>query len=110
VTGCAPDFAADGIDELLNGFLSRSRGRLVADPPVSLAVRATDVDAAWTMHIEPDRRRVVAGARPADTTVAGRASDLYLFLWNRTDAATLDVRGDPAVLALWRSHATIRWS
>ncbi|HEU4421101.1 MAG TPA: maleylpyruvate isomerase family mycothiol-dependent enzyme [Pilimelia sp.] len=107
VTGCAPGFAADGIDELLNGFLSRSRGRLVADPPVSLAVRATDVDAAWTMHIEPDRRRVAAGAHPADATVAGSASDLYLFLWNRADATTLDVQGDRAVLALWRSRATI---
>jgi len=96
--------SADHID-----VLRRDGVRLVevADPPVSLAVRATDVDAAWTMYIEPDRRRVVAGAHPADTTVAGPASDLYRYLWNRTDATTLDVRGDLAVLALWRSHATI---
>src|SRR5947209_8268304 len=35
-------FAADGIDELLFGFFARPRGSLVADPPVRLALHATD--------------------------------------------------------------------
>jgi uncharacterized protein (TIGR03083 family) len=109
VTASPPAFSVDGIDELLNGFLSRPRGRLVADPPRTVAVQATDVDAAWTVHIEPDRRRVVAGRQAADLTVTGSASDLYYLLWNRCDTARLDVRGDDTILDLWRHAATIRW-
>jgi uncharacterized protein (TIGR03083 family) len=110
VSAVPAGFARDGIDELLFGFLSRPRGRLVADPPRSLAVQATDVDAAWTVHIEPDRRRVVAAREPADLTVTGPASDLYLLLWNRRDASGLAVDGDPAVLDLWRAAARVTWN
>lgn len=105
-----PEFAVDGIDELLNGFYGRPRGRLVADPPVSMALAASDADAAWTVYVEPDRRRVVSGRQPADLTVMGRASRLYLLLWNRVGTEGLDLSGDRTVLDLWRSRATVRWS
>jgi uncharacterized protein (TIGR03083 family) len=104
-----PDFAADGIDELLTGFLSRPSRRLVADPPVRLAVAATDADTAWTVHIEPGGRRVVPGRHTADLTVAGPASDLYLLLWNRGGDGALEIRGDRAILDLWRARARVAW-
>jgi len=105
------DFADDGIDELLNGFLVRPRGRLVSDPSVSLAIRTTDTGSAWTMRIEPDRRVVSAGADDATCRVSGTASDLYLLLWNRQALDDrVEVGGDRAVLDLWRERATIRWS
>ena len=103
-------FAGDGIDELLNGFLVRPRGRLIADPPVSLAIRSTDTGSAWTIRIEPDRRLVSAGAGAATCRVSGKASDLYLLLWNRRPLdERVEVDGDRAVLDLWRERATIRW-
>jgi uncharacterized protein (TIGR03083 family) len=109
-SSCAPELAADGIDELLRGFLSRPRGRLVADPPVSLGVRTTDTGDTWTIHIEPAGRRVTPGAEDADCRVSGAASDLYLLLWNRRSAdRAVGVEGDGAVLDLWRERATIRW-
>jgi len=108
-TSCAADFAVDGIDELLNGFFSRARGRLVADPAVALGVRATDTGDAWTIRIEPDRRVVSPGAEDADCRVSGPASDLYLLLWNRRAVeGALEVQGDPGVLDLWRTRAIIR--
>ena len=110
VTGVPPGFATDGIDELLFGFYSRPRGRLVADPAKALALRATDIEAGWTVHIEPQGRRVVPEAEPADLTIAGPAGDLYHLLWNRRDTTGLDVDGDPAVLDLWRAQARVRWS
>lgn len=55
-------------------------------------------------------RRVVPGEHPADTTVYGSASDLYLLLWNRCGSDRVEVRGDPAVLESWRARATVRWS
>lgn len=106
---CAPEFAADGIDELLKGFFSRARGRLVADPAVALAVRTTDTGDAWTIRIEPDRRVVTAGTADADCRVSGPASDLYLLLWNRwTVDRGIDVEGERGVLELWRTKAVIR--
>ena len=111
VSGCAAGFAADGIDELLRGFLSRPVGGLVADPPVSLAVRTMDTGDAWTVHIEPERRVVSTGAGGADCTVSGAASDLYLLLWNRRPLdQRVTVEGNAAVLDLWRERAAIRWS
>jgi len=109
VTPVAPGFAVDGIDELLNGFLSRPTSRLVADPPTSLAVRATDADAAWTVHIGPDGRRIVPREEPAELHIAGPASDLYLLLWNRRDTDGLGIDGDPAALDVWRAKATVAW-
>ena len=101
------DLAVDGIDELLNGFIVRSRSRLVADPPVSLGIRTVDDGAAWTVHILPDTRRVTAGVDDADCVVAGRAEDLYLLLWNRDPAGDVTVSGDARVMDRWRTHALV---
>ena len=104
-------FAADGIDELLNGFLARRRGRLVADPAVVLSVETTDADAAWSIRIGPDSRQVTAGVTPgADCSIAGPASDLYLFLWNRAGPERLAIDGDRELLSSWTELAAIRWS
>jgi uncharacterized protein (TIGR03083 family) len=105
----APTLAADGIDELLSGFYARPRGRLVADPPVTLGVRAVDTTASWSIRVEPDRRVVTAGAADGDCVIAGAATDVYLFLWNRTGPDNLEVHGDESVLALWRTKARITW-
>jgi uncharacterized protein (TIGR03083 family) len=104
-----PAFAADGLSELIEGFMGRRGGRLYADPPVSLAVEATDVDAAWTVRVGPEDRVVEPGARAADATVRGTASDLYVLLWNRTGTERVSVEGDRAVLDIWRERAQIRW-
>ncbi|MBX6389235.1 MAG: maleylpyruvate isomerase family mycothiol-dependent enzyme [Frankia sp.] len=103
------DFAADGIDELLAGFFGRRRGDLLAPEPVALAVRCADVDAGWTIRIGPHGREITCTADDgADCRITGAASDLYLFLWNRQDADRLDVKGEAAVLGLWRALARIR--
>jgi uncharacterized protein (TIGR03083 family) len=108
-SACQAGFSADGIDELLNGFFSRARGRLVCNPAVALAVRTTDTGDAWTIRIEPDRRVVTAGAGDADCIVSGAASELYLLLWNRRmPGEGLSVEGNPRVLELWRTRAIIR--
>jgi uncharacterized protein (TIGR03083 family) len=103
------EFAADGIDELMAGFMSRSGGRLTSDPPVRLAVAPTDVPQAWTMWIGPGETRCVPRVEEATATVRGCAGDLYRFLWNRLDRDAIEVDGDPAVLDLWRARANVRW-
>jgi uncharacterized protein (TIGR03083 family) len=104
--------AVDGIDELLLGFYNRKRGRLVADPALTLGIRVTDAlpDDAWTVVISPEGRDVTRGQANGDCVVSGTASDVYQFLWNRRDRNAISLAGDPAVLDLWTEKARITWS
>ena len=110
ITEIPPEFAADGVNELVGAFMARRGGKLRSERPMSLAIEATDAEAAWTVGIGPEGREVTAGRGAADATVTGRAHDLYLLLWNRIGADRVTVEGDPAVLGLWRERAHIRWS
>jgi uncharacterized protein (TIGR03083 family) len=103
------EFAADGIDELVTGFVARRRGRLVSDPPRTLLIAPTDSPLRWHVTIRPDGRRISKEAAPADCTVAGSASELYQLLWNRGSRERVEVDGDPAALDLWRDLAHVTW-
>jgi uncharacterized protein (TIGR03083 family) len=111
ITPYAPAFAADGVNEVLFGFAAR-RGRFPqVEPPPVLRLQADDIDEEWRIQLGPERVAVLEdGEVAADCTVVGPVSDLYLMIWNRITAATLDVRGDPAVPAIWRDAIRVRWS
>ncbi|MFJ8627700.1 maleylpyruvate isomerase family mycothiol-dependent enzyme [Kitasatospora sp. NPDC093550] len=107
--------ALDGIDELLRGFMTRSRATVRSDRPRTVQVRATDGPGSWRMTItrEPMTVSTDDSPEPADLTLAGPARDLYLLLWNRLpaeQARAVETTGDRDLLALWRGEATIRWS
>lgn len=109
LTTVAGDFAADGIDELLTGFLPRRGGRFTADPPRRLLVDAVDAGRSWLAEIGPDRIIVSRVAGPADCVVRGAAPELYLLLWNRRTAGGLDIEGDRGFLDTWRDSVHVRW-
>jgi uncharacterized protein (TIGR03083 family) len=102
------DVAADGVDELLTGFVTHPSGRLKSDAPRALLVRATDTDDEWLVRIADTVETERTGGK-ADCTVSGPASDLHLFLWNRADVDALTVDGDRSLLDLWRGSVAIRW-
>jgi uncharacterized protein (TIGR03083 family) len=112
-----PDFAADGIDELIMGFGQRRKYRPAAEHDGSLQVRTTDTGHAWHVGTEAGRiqaRREREGSDSFDSTactVTGPASGVYLFLWNRSDAAQAGVAisGDTGFLQLWQSSVRVRW-
>jgi uncharacterized protein (TIGR03083 family) len=109
----APRFAADGIDELIMGFLGRDAKRGSWDgPPGILAVHADDGgdgSAHWRVLSEPGRLAVARADGAADCDVTGPAADLYLLLWNRRDTAGASVRGDASLLAELRRHTAVTW-
>jgi uncharacterized protein (TIGR03083 family) len=102
-----PKLAADGIDELLCGFITRGRSKLHPDGPLT-AVVSTDEGDAWTMRVRDGSLVTTAGAADhADAWFTGTAAQLYLGLWNRGDELT--VRGRDGMLELWRSQVRVRW-
>jgi uncharacterized protein (TIGR03083 family) len=118
--GFPASFAVDGIDELITGFGRRRKYRPqtgvdgTAAGGGSLRVLASDTGTAW--HAEVREGRIQAqsesdSSAPADCTVSGSASGLYLFLWNRADAAQvgITISGNPGVFALWQSGVRVRW-
>ncbi|MDX3755103.1 maleylpyruvate isomerase family mycothiol-dependent enzyme [Streptomyces mirabilis] len=113
--GATPDtvtrgFAVDGIDELLRGFHGRPRSQVRSRTPRVLRVRATDVDAVWTVRLSPEppvSERGATAAGDVDCELAGPAAQLYLALWNRLPFP--DLTGDTSLAALWREKSGVTW-
>ncbi len=103
-----PSFAADGVDELLTGFLPRPRQRMHSGIPITVLVRTTDTGHVWTVELSRAPAVVHVGSpeRPADTTWSGSAVALYLGLWNR--GRHIEQVGRD-VLPAWRQQMTVWW-
>ena len=108
----SPPFSADGVDELLTGFVPRRSTKLRSDVPATLGVRCLDDDGAWVLSIGPDGVTTAAGAGvgEADCTVRGAAGDLYLALWNRGGDDRLQIDGDRGVLERFGDAVQVRWN
>ncbi|MER5573983.1 maleylpyruvate isomerase family mycothiol-dependent enzyme [Streptomyces massasporeus] len=105
-TEVTPEFATDGIDELLRGFHARSRSRVRTPEPRVLRIRAEDTGAVWTLRLSPEppvTTRDEAGE--AECELSAPAGQLYLALWNR--APLPSATGDQALAALWREASAI---
>jgi len=108
-----PAFAANGVDELIMGFLARniSRGGWPGLDG-SLAIHAADgADGAadWLVRGGSEAPGVSRGTGPAGCDVTGSARDLYLTLWNRRPLDGLQVHGDPSILAAFARALRITW-
>lgn len=111
-----PDFAADGIDELIMGFGRRHKYQPHGDHEGTLRFAATDTGDDWYAQAEDgliQPRRGNGKTQPATCAVSGPASGLYLFLWNRADAtgarAEVTISGDADLLSQWKSSVRVRW-
>lgn len=103
-----PAFAADGIDEMLVAFAPRG-SEFAIDSPGTMVVRANDTDDRW--HVTtPNGITTIRGEGPADVTLTGPASDLYLTVWNRGDDSTIEVARNRGLLDTWHKGHGIRWS
>ena len=104
-----PALAADGLDELLTGFLPRKSSRLRRDEPAAVLVSPTDRPQRWTVRISAEPPATVRTDTPEPALLlAGTAAGLYLGLWNRGDEFA--VAGDETLAQLWRAKVRVRWS
>jgi uncharacterized protein (TIGR03083 family) len=110
------DFAADGIDELIMGFGRRRKYQPGFErrrvPGCACSPRTPGMPGSSRRS----RAASCHGATPtsrrkAGCTVSGPASGLYLYLWNRADAAPgrRHRTGDPGLLSSWQSSVRVRW-
>jgi uncharacterized protein (TIGR03083 family) len=110
LSSITPDFAADGIDELVRGFWPRLSSTTPAETTVSLGVRCTDDAGAWVVTMRPDGVQTSIGEGEATCTVRGPAADLYLALWNRAGIGSLQIEGDRAALDRFGVATQVRWA
>ncbi|MCX5379867.1 maleylpyruvate isomerase family mycothiol-dependent enzyme [Streptomyces sp. NBC_00091] len=105
----APEFAEDGVDELLSGFHARPSSRVRTEEPRVLRIRAADTGAVWTVRLSKEPAVTVRGdtGEEVHCSVAGEASWLYAALWNRLPLAGPGVRGDTSLARLWQETAGI---
>ncbi len=106
--GIDAEVAADGIDELLMGFITRGKGKLRTERPTTLLVR-TDEGRAWTVQLADGPTVTTPGeTAPPDAVFSGSAVQLYLALWNRSDDFT--ATGPDDLVQQWRKSVRVRWS
>lgn len=113
-----PLVAADGVDELLTGFLTRSTSRLRSERPLRVVVAPPDAALWWQVDVgegPPVTTRHAVGpgsahdGSDADLVLTAPAVPTYLTLWNRGDEATAHAAGRAAeeALELWRATARV---
>lgn len=113
-TWIAPEVAVDGIDELLVGFITRSRKG--ASPGGStestlLLVAPDGCDVAWLVELATGRPLVTRRVRPGSPDASGAEHvwtgdplDLYLRLWSRGSAEPVD-----ELERWWRESISVTW-
>lgn len=110
-TWIRPEIAVDGIDELLVGFVTRSRRGASPGDDTTVLVRPDDIDVAWLVELATGRPIVTRRVRPespeadgADHTLTGGPVDLYLRLWSRGASEPAD-----ELERWWRDTISITW-
>jgi uncharacterized protein (TIGR03083 family) len=102
------ELAADGIDELLRGFLPRRKSKLRSQSSYVIEIHATGADRRWQVAVSDQPPLCVRGATwSPDAVITGSALELYLGLWNRTD--DLQAEGREDVVEQWRRQVRVLW-
>lgn len=109
-----PAVAADGVDELLAGFMTRNKSRLRTTAPTTIGVLADETPSGWLLETSAERPPVCVTAgrddvtERADVLLQGSAVAVYLTVWNRSDELNLDDGANAAALDPWRG-AAVTW-
>jgi uncharacterized protein (TIGR03083 family) len=104
-------FSADGVDEMLLGFLARPGSkRYTRVSPGAVSLEATDAGATWSINVSGTGIDTKRGQGASDLYVRGPAEDLYLLVWNRRTPAGLELDGRAELLDDWEKLFRVTWS
>lgn len=98
VTHVDDDLAVDGIDEVLDSILVVFSRREVGGDGRTTAVRTGGH--IWRITPHQDRVDLDRSPGPAEATVSGEPSELYLWLWGRRPEGSVHIEGDRS-LGTW---------
>jgi uncharacterized protein (TIGR03083 family) len=96
--------ALDGIDEVLDWFLSFQAEDVGPDGPGRGTVLVRTRDRVWRLTLTPDTVDLARGPGPADALVSGEPSELYLWLWGRRPDSAVVLEGDQDLLTGLRAR------
>jgi uncharacterized protein (TIGR03083 family) len=109
VTPAADDFATDGIDELLLGFVPTRLSDITVDKPFTITIEPLDVNAGWTVAAGQAGATAYAGASDdSELTVFGAVSALYLWLWNRSGDDEVSLSGQMTLADVWHHRFVVK--
>jgi uncharacterized protein (TIGR03083 family) len=101
------DLARDGVDEILQVMLHGNWAEWGAKTqhPVDSTIAIETGGVRWRCDVSEAVVDVVAGStEPANATVSGRPSDVFLWLWGRAEGDAVQVEGDRAAVAEFRER------
>lgn len=103
-----PDFAADGVDELVMNIAAAQFDRAALDRAYTIALTPLDANVAWTIRIAPAAVSAHRSADDgADLNAFGLASALYRWVWNRADDLDVSLRGELALADRWHQACRV---
>lgn len=102
VTAFSPQFAQDGLGEVVGGFATEPG--FATSRPGRLLLACSD-GPSWLVTFGSERTQTTSGV-PADTeadaVISGSSDSLYRWAWNRLAPDAVE-SGDPATIASWRA-------
>ncbi len=102
------DLAVDGIDEVLDCFLSGDWGDEPRPTPGSgERVQISAGHRSWLVTLGPNSVELSRGDGDAAGTVSGAPAGVLLWLWGRAPDDAVELSGDPAAVRLLRSYLAV---
>lgn len=106
-----PAFAADGIDELLFGFLGSAQPSTKGEAVLgTIGLEARDRPERWSLRLMTDRVETTRAITGCELQVRATAADIYVLLWNRPPSSEPDITGAVDLLDSWRERIRVSWS
>jgi uncharacterized protein (TIGR03083 family) len=104
VTPVDDALAVDGVDEVLDWFLSYQADEVGPDGPGRGTVAVRTREQLWRVTLTPNDVVLERDRGPAEALVTGEPSELLLWLWGRRPQAAVTVEGDQSVIAGMRAR------
>lgn len=107
VSAIPADLATDGIDEVLDLFLSYQNDDVGEAAPGRGTVAIRTGDHIWRETLTADAAQLSREPGPADAVVSGEPSELLLWLWGRRPDAAVQREGDADLVAAFRERLRV---
>jgi uncharacterized protein (TIGR03083 family) len=101
------DLATDGIDEVLDLFLTYQADDVGPDGPGRGTVAVRTGSQIWRVTLNDDDVELAREPGAADAVVSGEPSELLLWLWGRRPDSAVSLEGDRDLLAGFRKRLEV---